>query len=550
MIMRTTASNIFKAISTRLLFVGHALLAIYMVTVISNDSKMWHLAWILVTLLIETIIAIIYRKGDECKWVSGSIICYLATTIPCTWITEFHLLDLRTRSNQGTGNNDVTYPSNTTHSPNTKIILPINISPGNFTDLIEQLTMLMLILGRWLLPKGSLTRESLSQLLLVNLAMSADIIEFFDILKLAQTRVSKDLTITILSLWTISLLQFPLNATAKLGDEIREEVSPPSNTNAAPNHDINKNSVPNYIKRHGRRQSRVSVDYSCLQAPLSDRKLSIIAPQNRRLSFQHAPGPPAEEVDDILETHVKIPRTHRHSMAVGMIDRLNVPDVSSRDMGHQSRRLSVDVNSTRYNNLRENMQGLANQMPRRYSRDVQGNSNKSRASVDISADRMTARFNFERAASLESNETTAEGEGPKHRVTMDLICTLMALFLQDGPFLTFRLYMIAKHSAFEYMIVFLTVKNALLLTLQIYKLCVQHCVCHDHKDNDFSPENHVDAMSRLNNVQIAVIHEENETRKSEPSKKKKRGRYNRLSVRWSRTKTSITGTGPLFYSRA
>jgi hypothetical protein len=75
----------------------------------------------------------------------------------------------------------------------------------------------MLILGRWLLPKGSLTRESLSQLLLVNLAMSADIIEFFDILKHVKSRFSKDLTLTILSLWTISLLQFPVNATAKLG---------------------------------------------------------------------------------------------------------------------------------------------------------------------------------------------------------------------------------------------------------------------------------------------------------------------------------------------
>lgn len=66
-IMRTTA-NIFKAILTRLLFAGHALVAIYMVAVITNDSKMWHLAWILVTLLIETIFAIIYRNGDEFKW--------------------------------------------------------------------------------------------------------------------------------------------------------------------------------------------------------------------------------------------------------------------------------------------------------------------------------------------------------------------------------------------------------------------------------------------------------------------------------------------------
>jgi hypothetical protein len=34
--------------------------------------------------------------------------------------------------------------------------------------IIEQMTLLVLILSRWLLPKGELTREELSQLLLVN----------------------------------------------------------------------------------------------------------------------------------------------------------------------------------------------------------------------------------------------------------------------------------------------------------------------------------------------------------------------------------------------
>ena len=34
--------------------------------------------------------------------------------------------------------------------------------------IIEQMTLLVLILSRWLLPKGELTREELSQLLLVS----------------------------------------------------------------------------------------------------------------------------------------------------------------------------------------------------------------------------------------------------------------------------------------------------------------------------------------------------------------------------------------------
>ena len=43
--------------------------------------------------------------------------------------------------------------------------------------------MLILIIGRWLLPKGDLTRDQLSQLLLVYIGTAADIIEFFDSFK-------------------------------------------------------------------------------------------------------------------------------------------------------------------------------------------------------------------------------------------------------------------------------------------------------------------------------------------------------------------------------
>ncbi|EDO40016.1 predicted protein, partial [Nematostella vectensis] len=257
-------STVFKAILTRLIFASHAMVAIFWVTLVTKQESLWHLSWILVGLFVETLVCLFYRHGDEYKWVSPSILCYLIAIIPCAWIIELHLLPVR--------------------SANVSSILP-GVDGEVLTDLIEQTTLLMMILGRWLLPKGSLTRESLSQLLLVNLAMSADIIEFFDILKLKEAQQSHDVTLAILCLWTISLMQFPVNATAKLGTE----------------------------------------------------------------------------------------------------------------------------------------------------------------------------------------ETA-----PKHRVTMDLIGTVMALFMQDGPFLTFRLFMIAKYSAFGYMIVFLTVKNALLLTLQVYKLCVMH----------------------------------------------------------------------------
>ena len=66
------------------------------------------------------------------------------------------------------------------------------VSAERWTDLIEQTTMLMMILGRWLLPTvQGMTKDSLSQLLLINLAVCADIIEFFDLLKLGFVKNTK-----------------------------------------------------------------------------------------------------------------------------------------------------------------------------------------------------------------------------------------------------------------------------------------------------------------------------------------------------------------------
>lgn len=61
------------------------------------------------------------------------------------------------------------------------IAIPVN--DDTLVVIIEQFLMLILIIGRWMLPKGDLTRDQLSQLLLVYIGTAADIIEFFDSFK-------------------------------------------------------------------------------------------------------------------------------------------------------------------------------------------------------------------------------------------------------------------------------------------------------------------------------------------------------------------------------
>ena len=51
------------------------------------------------------------------------------------------------------------------------------MEPKQWVVMIEQLLLFVLILGRWMLPKGDISRDELSQLLLVYIGMAADIIE-------------------------------------------------------------------------------------------------------------------------------------------------------------------------------------------------------------------------------------------------------------------------------------------------------------------------------------------------------------------------------------
>ena len=61
----------------------------------------------------------------------------------------------------------------------------IPVDTDTLVMLIEQALMLILIIGRWMLPKGDLTRYQLAQLLLVFIGTAADILEFFDSFKVS-----------------------------------------------------------------------------------------------------------------------------------------------------------------------------------------------------------------------------------------------------------------------------------------------------------------------------------------------------------------------------
>ncbi|XP_006813189.1 transmembrane protein 26-like [Saccoglossus kowalevskii] len=218
--MKCLAISLIKAILTRLLFIIHAFIATWKVVDTKSDGVYWILILPSLMLVAEFFVTTIVKKGGEWKWFCPSVFLYLGTIIPCIWILEEDLLDKRLRIIADTGLpcrliDDVYYINQTTLSELSGITIPVTLSDDSWILALQQLLMCLIILGRWLLPMGEITRDQLSQLLLVYLGMAADILEFSsESIEENSVKCDRVLVLCILMIWTWSLLQFTLVLTA------------------------------------------------------------------------------------------------------------------------------------------------------------------------------------------------------------------------------------------------------------------------------------------------------------------------------------------------
>lgn len=73
------------------------------------------------------------------------------------------------------------------------------------------------------MPKGDLTRDQLSSLLLIYLGTASDIVDFFTVMSEKQIVEDKSFVYCILFIWSWSLFQFPFTVTATKDNEEEEE---------------------------------------------------------------------------------------------------------------------------------------------------------------------------------------------------------------------------------------------------------------------------------------------------------------------------------------
>ncbi|XP_043568258.1 transmembrane protein 26b [Chiloscyllium plagiosum] len=216
-----------SAVVPRLIFVLHTVLAVWRVTLVKNDPIYWLLLLLILLTLVEMTVTLTIQKGKDYSGFSPALFFYLINIIPPVWMLELYQLDKRIHSEECRSMNSsmkCTHFVQSTEAPTIRlrnssntinVVIDFLNSTLDWTLGFHQTLMILLIVGKWILPMGAgVRRDQLSQLLLTFVGIAADILEFkSETLSEKGVRCHPELVYAILALWTWSMLQFPLDLT-------------------------------------------------------------------------------------------------------------------------------------------------------------------------------------------------------------------------------------------------------------------------------------------------------------------------------------------------
>ncbi|XP_061191531.1 transmembrane protein 26-like [Saccostrea echinata] len=213
-----------KAIGVRLMFLLHCLLAVSRVSMILNESKFWIYSLGFLPGILEGIHAVYFRKGLEHKWISLGTLLFICLDIVPIWIMELDRADRLLSKRSGTSSIKISSKNSTNGTYVTTTAMETNRNEpfyGDFIQLdndvfvfaIEQSFLLVMIIGRWTLPKGQMSRDKLSNLLLVLIGKACDMTDFFTLFSHKAVVEDRSFTFVVLVVWSISVFQFPISFT-------------------------------------------------------------------------------------------------------------------------------------------------------------------------------------------------------------------------------------------------------------------------------------------------------------------------------------------------
>ncbi|XP_040908195.1 transmembrane protein 26 [Toxotes jaculatrix] len=196
--------NIVLALVSRFLFAVHGVVTVWRVVAIKGEPLYWLLLMGVALLGVEMAVTLKCTRNAEWKWFSPMVFLYLSTVIPSIWFLELSLLQSKLPVNNSSGPELHLLA----HIPITAGI--VELDPENWVAGLEQTMLIVLVLGRWLMPMGDMSRDQLSQLLMVYVGLGADILDIFDTFKEPEVKTNQAVVIIGLALFSWALMQFPL----------------------------------------------------------------------------------------------------------------------------------------------------------------------------------------------------------------------------------------------------------------------------------------------------------------------------------------------------
>ncbi|KAL4640990.1 transmembrane protein 26-like [Arapaima gigas] len=206
------------AIITRSLFILVSLIGVWRVIWVKQDNLYWLLTLLFLPLVVEMIVTLKRRRGKDYKWFSPAILLFLISIIPSIWILELHHQENKSNDPQcrklDSLENLKSMMNSTRRNDTFKALdeLLSSVCSNDWILALHQILLILLIVGKWLLPiGGGITKDELSQLLLIFVGTAADILEFTSETLLDVKENSSHLVYVVLAVWTWSMLQFPLH---------------------------------------------------------------------------------------------------------------------------------------------------------------------------------------------------------------------------------------------------------------------------------------------------------------------------------------------------
>lgn len=233
---RVSLCAVAQALLVRFVYAINGIVLTFLVVEIVNEPRVFVINALIIPSVIESVITLKFKRIGEWTWFIPSVFIYLLWMVPCIILLEIYALNFRSHVISVTGlascpivfydecrsmmelmvdgEGDTTdlYGTNVTDD----ILTPESHDQARrYSMLTQQIMMLVIIFGRWMAPKGKLSRDQLSSLLLALTAMTLDMLEFLtDSLSINAVACDRIYVGFIIAVWCWSLLQIPLGLTA------------------------------------------------------------------------------------------------------------------------------------------------------------------------------------------------------------------------------------------------------------------------------------------------------------------------------------------------